>query len=759
MPAPDTAQTAFHLVCAAAGLVLLGMAANEWRCVRADEYRRVALAAGILLLSRLAVLALPRVGIAAVPCQEWILEGLGLATFTWAYLHKALARPRHATLLLGGSVALVAGVAGACLILGSWRAETAPGPWSDTAWPATLFLLHGVALGLWLRRRPLFSWLLGMAFLVSALGLVAGLLGVPGLVAYGYLASLPLFVVETYRGILADLRSFGDELRTVAEGTLQQTQDMAFLLEVGQAVTASLDLPVVLERVSEAVARAVNADWAYILLLANRDPEELYVAAHYGWWGRRMAHESRPRRQALVRLPEFPLLRHAILRRRQVLANQPEEYEQFSRLHEALAHPQAGPALVQPIYVQEKPLGALVLGKVGQQGTFGEADARLCLALVNQVATSIDNARLYQSVDEQARHLAELLRVREQEATQRQAILESIADGVVVASEAEEVVLANAAAERILGMPREKLIGQAIRRLYAALLQSARSKGSDAPVFKWGDREVMGSMAPVRMPDGTLLGYVAVFRDVTREQQAERAKSSFIATVSHELRTPLTSIKGYAELMAAGAVGAISPQQARFLEIVGHNTERMVSLINNLIAVSEMERGTITVQARPVDIKGVVEDAVRSRQPQAGEKQLSLVSSVPPGLAPARGDPQHIRQILDNLLDNALHYTPCQGRVTVWAAEASLESDSAEPQAYVVVSVRDTGVGIAPEDQEKIFERFYRAENALSVEAGGTGMGLAIARSLVEAHGGRIWVESEVGVGSTFSFTIPAASP
>jgi signal transduction histidine kinase len=373
------------------------------------------------------------------------------------------------------------------------------------------------------------------------------------------------------------------------------------------------------------------------------------------------------------------------------------------------------------------------------------------------VATSIDNARLYHSVDEQARHLAELLRVREQEATQRQAILESIADGVVVASEAEEVVLANAAAERILGMPREKLIGQAIRRLYAALLRSTRSKGSDAPVFQWGDRQVMGSMAPVRMPDGTLLGYVAVFRDVSRERQAERAKSSFIATVSHELRTPLTSIKGYVELMAAGAVGAISPQQAKFLEIVEHNTERLVSLVNNLIAVSEMERGSITVQARPVDIKGVVEDALRGCQPQADEKQLSLVSSVPPGLAPARGDPQHIRQILDNLLDNALHYTPCQGRVTVWAAEASLESDGAEPQAYVVVSVRDTGVGIAAEDQEKIFERFYRAENALSVEAGGTGMGLAIARSLVEAHGGRIWVESQVGVGSTFSFTIPAA--
>ncbi|HSJ54338.1 MAG TPA: HAMP domain-containing sensor histidine kinase, partial [Anaerolineae bacterium] len=181
------------------------------------------------------------------------------------------------------------------------------------------------------------------------------------------------------------------------------------------------------------------------------------------------------------------------------------------------------------------------------------------------------------------------------------------------------------------------------------------------------------------------------------------------------------------------------------------------TLVNNLIAVSEMERGGLKVQARPVDMKGVVEDAVRSRQPQAGEKQLSLVASLPPRLNPASGDPQQIRQILDNLLDNALHYTPAQGRITVWAAEACVDGSGGEPEAYIVVNVRDTGVGIAPEEQDKIFEKFYRAENSLSVEAGGTGMGLTIARSLVEAHGGRLWVESQVGVGSTFSFTIPVA--
>jgi len=739
---------AFHLICAVIGLIILGMAADEWRRLGAAEYGRLAAAAGVLLLGRVAGAALVLTG--RQPEGLWFegfLEGATLAAFTWACLFQTFSPPRRANLFLAASA----------LLLGSllaWDLLTGPSLAAPAPWSALLLLLSGFALVQWGRhwRRSLL-WT-GGAFLLSLLSAGLALLGRQPAALLGHLAALPLFAVGTYRAIVLDLSAYGLELKAIGEQTLRQTEEMAFLLEVNQAIAASLELPVVLERVSEAAARAVNADWAYILLPKEGRGEEMTVAARYSWWGRRWTQESQVQRELTIRLADYPLLRHAVLRQRQLLANRPEEYEQFEPLHRLLSRPQAGPTLIQPIYLQERSLGALLLGHAGAQRTFNEADGRLCQGLVAQVATAMENARLYQSLDEQARQLADLLRAREQELAQRLAILESIADGVVVASEAGEVVLVNAAAEAILGLPRQQLLGRTFQRLYTELLLA----GGQA-VFEWGDKLVRGSLAPVKMSDGSLLGHVAVLRDVTRERQAEEAKSKFIATISHELRTPMTSIKGYVELLVAGAAGRLTAQQRQFLEVVAANAERMVGLVNNLIAVSQVERGTIQIEAQAVDMRQIIEEAVQAIRPQAAERQLDLATNLPPGACPVQGDPYFLRQIMDNLLSNALRYTPPQGRITIWTAEAHLEDGQGAPQCYLVVNVRDTGVGIPAEEQDRIFEPFYRVENPLSLEAGGVGMGLAIVRRLVEAHGGRIWVESQPNAGSTFSFVIPTAPP
>jgi PAS domain S-box-containing protein len=756
VPAPADGGIAFYLACAFFGLAMLGMAAREWRRLRADDYARLSLAAGTFTLASVVGLVVAQfLAEGQALCVALIVEAMALALFAWGFMLRGFAARRRASILVGIGLAVPVSLLALCLALG----PDADLPLSVTTLALAGMLLPNIlALTLWIRYRHQTSTWLGAGFALPAVGLGAGLAGIEWAPLLAFLGSLPLFTVEVYRTVLADLGAYGHELQTVSERALQQTQDMAFLLEVGQAVTASLDLSVVLERVSEAVARAVDADWAYVLLPADDDTEVLTVAARYGWWGRRWEQEGQLPRQISIRLENYSLVRHAIQRQRQVLANRPEEYEQFEALHKLLSRPQSGPTLIQPIYVQERPLGAVLLGRVGAQREFKEAEGRLCQALVSQVATAIDNARLYHSLDKQARRLASLLRVREEEVAQRQAILESIADGVVVVSDDEEVVMANAVAERILGMPRDRLAGRTIRRLYAELLRTGRQRQGDRAMFTWGDKEVTGSMAPVRMPDGSVLGYVAVFRDVTRERQAELAKAVFIETVSHELRTPLTSIKGYVELLVAGAVGSVTPQQRHFLQIADKNTERMVSLVNNLIAVAEMERGTIKVEPRPVDLANLVAEAVQAVQEDAAAAELTLTVNLPADLAAAWGDPQHLRQVVDNVLDNALHYTPSGGRITVWAAEAHLEDDGGSPSSYLVVSVRDTGVGIPAAEQELIFERFYRSDNPLSIEAGGTGMGLAIVKSLVEAHGGRVWVDSEPGQGSTFSFTVPTST-
>jgi signal transduction histidine kinase len=728
------------------------MSANEWRRLGAGDYKRRSLAGGGVALIAIVSLILEQFHWAPVTsCTPWGLVGFSLALLTWAFLFEAFGTEQRALIFLGVTGGGVAILLGLCILLESGRGNALL---TNTPWLAALLLLNGFSLVLWVRNRHSFSAWLGAAYGLCILGVTAGLLGLRPAPLLALLASLPLFAIESYRAVLVDLGAYGHELQMVSERALEQTRDMALLLEVGQAVTASLELPVVLERVSEAVARAVDADWAYVLLPAD-DPEAVVVAARYSWWGRRWEQESQIVRRVVLHLEHYSLLRHAIVRRRQVIANRPEDYGQFEPLHRLLSRPQNGPTLVQPIHVQERSLGAILLGHVNRQREFSDSDARLCQALVAQVATAIDSARLYQSLDEQAQRLAALLRVREEEVTQRQAILESIADGVVVASEAEEVVMANAAAARILGVSREQLMGRTIKRLYAELLRSAGGTDHEPGVFAWGDKEVKGSMAPVKMPDGTLLGYVAVFRDVTRERQSERAKAKFIETVSHELRTPLTSMKGYVELLTVGAVGQVNHEQQRFLDVVGNNIERLVSLVNNLITVSEMERGTISIEPKIIDMRNLILEAVQAIEPHTAENQLSVSVSLPDDLAPVWGDAQYLRQIMDNLLDNAVRYTPDQGRITVWAARADLEDRRDSRREYVVISVRDTGVGIPAEEQQRIFEKFYRAENPLSLEAGGTGVGLATVRSLVEAHGGCVWVESEPGAGSTFSFTIP----
>jgi PAS domain S-box-containing protein len=755
VPIENLGGRPFFAICALIVLVILGLAVNVWRRLGTDDYRRIVGAAGLLLLARgLGVVALtfwPFV----VEHLEWALEALALALFGWAYLAKGFSTDRRVRIYLVVSLTVILG-----FLLGGLGSRSLAGS-SDPLlliWPVILLVQSSLALGQWLRRRQRFSsWLL-FAFVISFLGAGLGLLGLVQAAWALHLAALILFAIGTYGAILSDWGSYGQELQSVSERALRQTREMAFLLEVSQAIVASLDLPVVLERVSESVARAINADWAYILLPTDDDPRAFVLAARYGWWGRRWPQQDVLANEARLCLDDFPLLRDAIEGQRQVLANRPEEYQQLEPMHALQGRSQKGPTLIQPIFLKKRPLGAVLLGNDDEKAILNEADARLCQALVAQIATAIENARLYQSVDEQARRLAGLLRIREEESTQRQAILESIADGVVVAGQGGEVVLANVAAERILGLSREELMGQTIRRLYAELLR-ARGRGTgEQAVFDWGEGVVKGSMAPVKMPDGTLLGYVAVFRDVTREYQGEQAKSRFVATVSHELRTPMTSIKGYVDLLAAGVVGPVSPQQRDFLEIVRQNTTRMITLVNNLITVSEMEEGPIPIELHAVDMAGIIQDAVKAARPMADERQLVLNLSLPPDQALARGDAQRLRQIMDNLLDNALRYTPVGGEIRVWLTEAQVEDRDGVSRRHLVVNVRDTGVGIPADEHELIFEKFHRGENPLTVEAGGTGMGLAIVKELVNGHKGRIWVESQPGDGSTFTFVIPAAA-
>jgi PAS domain S-box-containing protein len=425
-------------------------------------------------------------------------------------------------------------------------------------------------------------------------------------------------------------------------------------------------------------------------------------------------------------------------------------------------------ALAVPLITGDDALGALLLLHADED-YFAESHLRLVEAAATQVATAISNAALYGLIRENAERLGAMLRDKQVEAAKAQAILESVADGVLVADASNTVILFNVAAERIVSRARESVLGRPTTDLIG-LYGSAAAK-SEEQIRRWRNepesrrsvpslsnrvqfadegRFVNVSIAPVTGPGEEFLGTVSVFRDITAEVRADRAKSEFVSTVSHELRTPMTSIKGYADLLLMGAAGALNENQERFLSIIKANADRLSVLVDDLLDISRIETGRIVLDIKQVSMVAVIEQVVASLRERIEQKGLTLQLDLP------KDDPLHVMgdharliQILTNLVGNAYQYTRPGGRVTIRATP--MDDD------MLRVDVRDTGIGIAPEDLLKVFDRFFRADDPAVQEFPGTGLGLAIVHSLVEMHGGRIWADSAVGKGTTFSFSVPLA--
>lgn len=421
-------------------------------------------------------------------------------------------------------------------------------------------------------------------------------------------------------------------------------------------------------------------------------------------------------------------------------------------------------ALSVPLQAGEDVLGVLTLADP-RPDYFSEVHLKMVTAAATQIATAIGNAELYRLIQEQADRLGEMLRLQQTEASKTRAILEGIADGVVVTDTEGRIILFNDAAERILGVPRNVVMNENVHALPATLSAGAEMAARGlAAVSRWvgvatrqrpqmeerfavGNKVASVRVAPVMMGD-ELLGTVALFRDISKEVEAERVKNEFISTVSHELRTPMTSIKGYTDLLFMQAAGPITDAQRKFLTVIKSNADRLATLVNDLLDISRIETGRIRLDRQPTDAAKVIQDVVTALSKQADEKQLTVTTKVKSPLPPVYADRDRLTQILTNLVDNACRYTPAGGKITVSARRVSDK---------VQIDVTDTGIGISPEDQKKVFDRFYRADHPVVQETGGTGLGLAIVRSFVEMHGGTIWLKSELGKGSTFSFTMPIA--
>lgn len=238
----------------------------------------------------------------------------------------------------------------------------------------------------------------------------------------------------------------------------------------------------------------------------------------------------------------------------------------------------------------------------------------------------------------------------------------------------------------------------------------------------------------------------------TRQQQLQ-LKDQFLSNVSHELRSPLTAIYQFVTILRDGLAGDINPEQHKHLEIVLRNTNQLRTMIEDLLEVTQVRTGKLSIQARPTSVDELIDETIGSLGALAAAKGITLSADAPGYLPLAYADPQRVRQILRNLIENSMKFTPENGTITVRAHRADAESDS-----FVSVSVADTGCGISPEECDKIFDRLYQAKSTVEASRKGLGLGLYICKELVSLHGGRIWVEGRPGHGSTFFFTLPICS-
>lgn len=425
---------------------------------------------------------------------------------------------------------------------------------------------------------------------------------------------------------------------------------------------------------------------------------------------------------------------------------------------------------------------------VRKDGTPVDAEVRTAAWEGGTVILLSDTSRHRMAQDE-IRNLME----REEEAKNQsradkrfRELLEAAPDAIIEVDREGRIVLLNLVTEKIFGYSREELLGQSmdillpddLRPGHAAhrahfwahpvtrpmgmglVLHGRRKNGSTFPV------EI--SLSPVKSEEGFRV--TAIIRDVTdrrqtedrlralredytrelelRNQESERAnrlKSEFLANMSHELRTPLHTVIGFSELLSEEMKGPLNADQKRFITHIHSDAQHLLSLINEILDLSKIEAGKVELRLEPLELGTLVEEAMVSIRPHCAAKSIRIESHIAPDIV-VQGDRVRARQILYNLLSNAVKFTPERGRIGLQATAAD---------GFAQVSVIDTGIGIAAEDHESIFDKFHQVGSASAGTREGTGLGLPITRRLVEDHGGRIWLESEPGKGSRFTFTIP----
>jgi two-component system phosphate regulon sensor histidine kinase PhoR len=380
-----------------------------------------------------------------------------------------------------------------------------------------------------------------------------------------------------------------------------------------------------------------------------------------------------------------------------------------------------------------------------------------------QVDSKDELASLSRAISEMGIQLKNKIEEISKEKDYLQTILKGMMEGVLVVDGRGRILMVNEALRKVLSltsdvadkMPLEVIRNAELEGAIRKVIENGEGKSFELtlqyPDGKTLEVNVVGIYSsPEESVKGSerIRGAIAVFHDITRLKELEKIRQDFVANVSHELRTPLTTIKGYAETLLEGALKEEVASQ--FVQVIKRQSDRLAKIVEDLLMLSKIESKEFRLKVEVISLQDLIDDVIDFVKGPSEKKEISISRNEIPSLLAFEADRNYLEQVLINLLDNAIKYTPEGGRIAI----SAVEKDPREIQ----FSIEDNGIGIPREDIPRIFERFYRVDKGRSQELGGTGLGLSIVKHLVQAHGGRVWVESQLGKGSTFYFTLPKRS-